>query len=181
MLAPPEPTPTTHSPTLTTSPHPSRVYRYLLQGRMACKKMRWCYGQRMIVEHVVRRGSRSSRLGDDDDDDIDDGSSYIISATALILLYVRLDYSLCTTRHTTNGTAKPPSTIHPLIATTAKVHLYACPAALEASCAQNRYPKQATTAQLIHIVPFAVSHEMQCSSEIGLSVSADVAGPTRRP
>lgn len=55
---------------------------------------------------------------------------------------------------------------------------------LQASCAQNRYPKQATTAQLIHIVPFAVSHEMQCSSEIGLSVSAaaaDVAGPTRRP
>lgn len=135
------------------------------------------------MEHVVRRGSsRSSSLGDDDDDGIDDGSSYIISATALILLYVRLDYSL-TPHHTTNGTAKPPST-HPLIATTAKVHLYACPAALEASCAQNRYPKQATTAQLIHIVPFAVSHEMQCSSEIGLSVSAaaaDVAGPTRRP
>lgn len=137
----------------------------------------------MIVEHVVRRGSRSSRL-DDDDDDIDDGSSYIISATALILLYVRLDYSLCTNtpHHQRNG--QTAIHIHPLIATTAKVHLYACPAALEASCAQNRYPKQATTAQLIHIVPFAVSHEMQCSSKIGLSVSAaaaDVAGPTRRP
>lgn len=52
----------------------------------------------MIVEHVVRRGSARNSLGDDDDD-IDDGSSYIISATALILLYVRLDYSVHHTPH----------------------------------------------------------------------------------
>lgn len=58
-----------------------------------------------------------------------------------------------------------------LIATTANLHLYACPAAQQVSgvvCAKSvskTHDDDDDLAQLIHIVPFAFSHEM-CSAVV---------------
>lgn len=57
-----------------------------------------------------------------------------------------------------------------LIATTANLHLYACPAAQQVSgvvCAKSvsKTHGDDDLAQLIHIVPFAFSHEM-CSAVV---------------